>query len=519
MYPTMANVDRWTLAYGVLALIGATTLFNIVYNIFFHPLRSFPGPFWHRASRLPFAWDAIRGNNARHMYDMHQKYGRVVRVGPNHLSFTDAQSWKDIYGHRTGAQHSQTPEHAKSTVFYRSIANVAKHIINADRSEHTLLRRAMSHGFSDKSIRNQEVLIKRYVDLLVKRLHENCSDGEKPLNMVPWYNWTTFDIIGDLVFAESFGCLEEQRYHPFVHMIIKTIAVGGIRVFTGYLNLDFIANFMMAISSFQRPFLELIEGMHVKLKKRLENPVERDDLFEGLMKHRKDWNLEMKSLQSNAVIIVVAGSETTATLLSGVTYLLLSNPEAMEKLKHEVRSTFKRADEITFASAGKLDYMLACLNEALRHYPPAPINLVRDVAPGGAVIAGHAVPERTMVESSQWAMYHDDEYWRDPWAFKPERFLVDESTADGTDGEARDMFEALQPFSYGPRNCIGRNLAYAEMRLILARVIFDFDMRLDDNSKLWIERQKTYGLWDKLPLNVYLTPVDHSATTPVPVVM
>ncbi len=54
------------------------------------------------------------------------------------------------------------------------------------------------------------------------------------------------------------------------------------------------------------------------------------------------------------------------------------------------------------------------------------------------------------------------------------------------------------------------SLAYAEMRLTLARIIFDFDMRLDDSSKRWIERQRAYPLWDRKPLNVYLTPVDKS---------
>jgi hypothetical protein len=51
------------------------------------------------------------------------------------------------------------------------------------------------------------------------------------------------------------------------------------------------------------------------------------------------------------------------------------------------------------------------------------------------------------------------------------------------------------------------SLAYAEMRIILARLVFDFDMKLDDDSKNWVARQKTYTLWDRLPLNVYFTPV------------
>lgn len=96
-------------------------------------------------------------------------------------------------------------------------------------------------------------------------------------------------------------------------------------------------------------------------------------------------------MSSNAFILILAGSETTATALSGVTYLLLTHTDVLERLKQEVRSTFKSADEININSVGRLSYMLAVLNEALRMYPPATANLVRQVPPGGAYIAGHFV--------------------------------------------------------------------------------------------------------------------------------
>jgi cytochrome P450 len=158
----------------------------------------------------------------------------------------------------------------------------------------------------------------------------------------------------------------------------------------------------------------------------------------------------MDRLTSNAVFLVLAGSETTATLLAGVTYLLLSNPQVMVELKREVRSAFASADDITIASVSRLPYILACLNEALRMYPPVTGSLVRIVAEGGATVAGHAIPAGTMVECSQWAMNHSSAHWRDPWSFHPERFL-----SKGKIGK-KDTLDALQPFHVGPRNCIGR---------------------------------------------------------------
>lgn len=144
----------------------------------------------------------------------------------------------------------------------------------------------------------------------------------------------------------------------------------------------------------------------------------------------------------------MAGSETTSKLMNGATYLLLTHPEAMEKLRHEVRSTFKSTDEITVTSVSRLPYMLACLNEALRLYPPVPGDMVRVVRSGGGNIAGHFVPEGTMVECQQWAMNHSTAHWSDPWEFRPERHLNLE--------KSRDTRDAFQPFNVGPRDCAGR---------------------------------------------------------------
>lgn len=101
----------------------------------------------------------------------------------------------------------------------------------------------------------------------------------------------------------------------------------------------------------------------------------------------------MDKLVMNASVLIVAGSETTATVLSGVTYLLLTNPDKLAKLEEELRKAFDRDDDITLAKASHLDYMLACLEEAMRLYPPVPIGLPRIVPKGGRIVGGVYVPE------------------------------------------------------------------------------------------------------------------------------
>ena len=99
--------------------------------------------------------------------------------------------------------------------------------------------------------------------------------------------------------------------------------------------------------------------------------------------------------------MIVAGSETTATLLSGATYLLLKHPEVLKKLTEEVRSTFKSEEEITLLSVNNLEYMLACLNETMRVYPPVPIGMPRVSPKGGAKVAGNFIPENVSFPPSR----------------------------------------------------------------------------------------------------------------------
>lgn len=105
-----------------------------------------------------------------------------------------------------------------------------------------------------------------------------------------------------------------------------------------------------------------------------------------------EQGLTFDNMSANAMILILAGSETTATLLSGCIYLLLSNPEKLEMLQREVRSTYKSDGDITLNNVNDLTFMLAVLNESLRLYPPVPSSLVRVVPAGGETIMDDFIP-------------------------------------------------------------------------------------------------------------------------------
>lgn len=368
--------------------------YQIIYNIFFHPLRDFPGPLLHRASTIPWGLQHALGTEAFETQKLHDKYGPVVRLSPKHLSFTDPRAWKDIYGHQVSGKANQ-PELGKVRAFSYSIDDIPRSIVNADREEHQRLRRALSHGFSAESMRQQEPIIKKYVDLLLRRLHE-VSEKKQAINAEAYYNWTTFDIAGDLIFGMSFKCLDSVEYHPWIAFILDTVKAGAFMTVLDYCGFHWLVQLIF------RSF-----GKHLALKKAAQwtdemvhnrlNNVEygRADLFEGLVRKKEEWNLSFEQMGSNAFILVLAGSETTATTLSGITYLLLKYPEVYKKVTREVREMFSKKEEIDMNSVMGLKYMLAVINESLRLYPPVATSLVREVPKGcgGVKVADWHIPE------------------------------------------------------------------------------------------------------------------------------
>lgn len=356
----------------------------LIYNLYFHPLASYPGPKSHAAARLPYVYYHLTGQLPYRCQQLHATYGDVVRIAPDELSYINADAWKDIYGHRQG--HAPMP---KDTAFYNRPPNGAHSLITAERADHTRYRRLVSHAFSDKALREQEPLIKGYVDLLIQRLHEHVSTG--PLDMVAWYNWTTFDLIGDLAFGESFDCLANCTYHPWINMLFASIKAGAyISTFNRYG-----IKWMMAVlvpKGLLNKRMEQIKLTEQKVMKRLDQGTSRPDFLSHILRHNDEKGMTVPEIIINSSLLIVAGSETTATLLSGATYHLLKNPRVMEKLQREIREAFKEEKDINIAGVNNLKYLLAVLNEAMRMYPPVPTGLPRRVPGDGDVINDRWVP-------------------------------------------------------------------------------------------------------------------------------
>ncbi|KAL2043872.1 hypothetical protein N7G274_003392 [Stereocaulon virgatum] len=194
----------------------------------------------------------------------------------------------------------------------------------------------------------------------------------------------------------------------------------------------------------------------------------------------------------------IAGSETTATTLSCASYYLFKNPRVLRMLQQEIRSAFKTYDEIDGTSTIPLKYLSAVALEAMRIYPPLPFALPRVVSAGGDTVDGHFLPEGTVVSTSPFAASMDSTNFHDPWEFIPERWL----------GQSKgDELEASQPFSLGTRGCLGRSLGWLELRTILAKLHFSYNLALLDGHQDvdWQRDSQMHTLWKKPKLMVKAT--------------
>lgn len=425
--------------------------------MFFHPLRHVPGPWLARATPIPYGLKMRSGKIITWVQQLHTQYGDVVRLTPTEVSFTSGETaWPDVYGFRTG-KYKDTGAYLKDNAWFPKPVNGVWSIITSTEADHSRFRRNLSHAFSDKALRLQESLIKSYVDLFIHKLSEFAEKGES-VDIMRWYNYATFDIIADLAFGEPLYCLRDSEYHVWVNMVVSsmkgtpTIAIRNKYIVFRWI--DRIRGLFTDTQTTVRARKKFFEMASSRVTARLEKETDRPDFFTFILQNQEKESraLTRGEMDANAVVFLIAGSETTATTLSGSTYLLLKDPAVYARLVREIRTTFTAATDITIDAVNKLPYLLAVMQEGLRYYPPVPTGFPRVVPGAGHEISGTFIPGGTSVYVSQHATNHSTRNFTDPDNFVPERWLEDERP----ERYEADKREVVQPFSFGPRNCLGK---------------------------------------------------------------
>lgn len=289
--------------------IGLTTIvvvlyhiFNIIYNLQFHPLSSFPGPLARRASRIPYTLSILNGRLHTDTAALHRKYGPVVRVAPNELAFADPSSWKDVMG-------GGSKELAKWGDVYLVPEFMPPHLQNTvDKEHHKMLRRAVAPGFSDQSLRAQEGLISKYINNLIERLKESCVAGQPSkddlstydgqsgsggcsavVDLERWYRFTVFDIIGDLALGESFGCLNGADFHPWIRGITDAAkAMWLLTAASMYPVAKRVTNWLFATVA-TRGFQMHMNMVKPMMARRMAQGTDRPDMINPIIMKKDEW--------------------------------------------------------------------------------------------------------------------------------------------------------------------------------------------------------------------------------------
>jgi cytochrome P450 len=190
--------------------------------------------------------------------------------------------------------------------------------------------------------------------------------------------------------------------------------------------------------------------------------------------------------------------------MAAIFFYLSRNPAAYAKAAEEVRSTFSSVEEI--AGGAKLNscrYLRACIDEAMRMSPAVGQTLAREVPAGGAIVDGDFIPAGCDVGVPVYSIHHKEEIYPDPFNYNPERWMVEK---EGASQRVLDQYTAYNPFSVGPRSCMGKGVALVEMMATFAVVLFRLDFKMADSDKAGgspgaeygRHRSNEYQLWDHI---------------------
>ncbi|KAJ0422245.1 cytochrome P450 [Aspergillus carlsbadensis] len=435
-----------------------------IYRLLLNPLNKFPG---FRIARLTgFAHTLhISKNMDRHMilYAAHKKYGRFVRYGPNDISVSDPDVVQVALG--AGAVCNKAPWYAFE---YPGCSLVSVR----DREAHARRRRIWSPAFSDKALRGYEVRVERYNKALLRQIE---GLGGKPTNIAKWFECWSFDIMGDLAFGQSFNMLSSPDGHWAITLLKEAQAGGGLSI------PNWAARLLFAFPPIARQYFRFqgfcadqIED-RLKIQGKQTNTDITHFLIESYLastaapgKRDSEKKVQLARLHFDSKLIVVAGSDTTASTITFLFYHLAREPGLLGRLRDEIRGIAGDSGEIEHRRLQGATLLNACILEALRLHPAVPSGVPRKTPPEGVYVGETYVPGDTVMMVNIYAMAHDEDNFVAADQFIPESFT--------TRPDLIKQKDAFIPFSTGPAGCIGKNLALMEMRLMTAHLVSIYDI-------------------------------------------
>ncbi|RMZ79581.1 hypothetical protein DV737_g3341, partial [Chaetothyriales sp. CBS 132003] len=458
-----------------------------IYRIWFHPLKGFPGPFLSKISMWHHVLNIINKNdNYQRLHKLHEEYGEYVRVGPNLLSIADPDIVEKSHGPKTRFRKSDWYDLSYPLTSLQQMR---------DHQMHDKRRRGWwEKAFVMKSIRGYEPTVVKYTDLLVQRMKDHAG---QVVDATEWINFFAFDVMGQLSFGKSFENLARGESHWFVRLIHENGIPLGLFGTVPYVlqlgfNLPASVNPMSKMLKYSEECVEnrITSGSNAEFPDVMSHILEPGPFFE-------DQTAEKLLLTGDSRLLIIAGSDTTASALSFAIYYLATSPGLLEGLRGELNQYAISKDEsFNIEDLRNLPLLNAVINEVLRLHPPVPSGVYRDAPPEGISINEHYIPPRAVtiaptftIQRSPKAFVRPNEFIPERWTTQPE-LIVDKS--------------AWYPFLLGRYGCVGKQLALVELRTVLTKIALELDVKLapGETGKRLLEESKDIFTTTALPLEI-----------------
>ncbi|KAK0629213.1 cytochrome P450 [Bombardia bombarda] len=500
-------------------LVLALTLGWLVRNRYHNGLNKYPGPFLASITDL-WRFIDVYGRRAQYTHiNLHRKHGSVVRLGPNVLSFSDPEALKVIYGLNKGFVKSNF------YIVQQSVANghaLPSLFSTTDNDFHQQFRRSVNSAFAMSQLIQYEPFVDSTMKLFLEQTKRLYIDNPETCDFSRWLQFYAFDVIGEITYSKRHGFVEKNEDIDGIvgylgNLFLYVAPIGQIPILDklllknpiylklsqwGLIDSTFpVARFARARMAERMP--EIVLGSAEKpsplpTAEKLPSAVQKTQLlqtpdllskFMAARDARPDFMTE-KLVQTMAVSMAFAGSETTAISLSAVFYYLLKNPRALARLQEELDDAGRRGvfsdyelGTVTWHEAQGLPYLDACVKEAFRLHPAPGLHLERIVPEGGVEIAGEFVKVGTIVGCSPWVVHRNESvFGNEVDEYRPERWLVDEKVAAGEKGDKEEvarvklMNSSLLHFGMGSRTCIGKNISLLEMYKLVPTMLRRFEV-------------------------------------------
>ncbi|RWA09879.1 hypothetical protein EKO27_g5244 [Xylaria grammica] len=454
-----------------------------IYRLYFSPLSSIPGPklaaltYWYE-----FYYDGYKGGKYTFkVKEFHEKYGPIVRINPHHVHINDIDFYDTIYA-PGGTKHPRNK--------IRWLAMDLDSMFDTyDAALHRKRRAAVASPFSKQAIRALEPAIFEIIYDSISRL-KGLAGTDTIVNVQAFWSTLTQEVIGQYCFGASRmsdlrGGNDEAQYMQPDHVAPNLHAWG--RMFPSLF--DFITKIPMSVFAvFDKRFLGA-DAFEKEIGAQIRKVLKADEPHIGIKnvfhemrdsKHLPPEDKRFNYYQGEAASFVAAGTDTTASALTTLTYFLLANPSILRKLREELRTVMPNSvTELPPTSTlENLPYLTGVIQEGIRLSFSVPGRLPRTAPNEELVYKGYKLPPGTVISQSSYLHHADERVFPEPFEFKPERWVND------ADFSVRRNFLA---FSRGARSCIGINLAYAELYPVVAAVFSRFELKLYETSARDVE--------------------------------